>query len=163
MDARHQYKKTGTQNVVPQNQIKVFDFIDEITTQLDANWIITFKDTKELIFLLSSSMFSFDDSIFISEYPADGIIVEYYQEFNHTWVIKNNGNQIWKNRYLKCVNNDIIRLKASPDIIEIPTTYPGDEVHLTAHFKAQGLPGVYESYWKMMDQNHSYCFRTNGV
>ena len=158
MDARHQYKKTGTQDVISDNQLQIFDFIDEITSQLNANWIITYSDPKDLVFLVSNILFSFDDSVFISEYPADGKIVEFYEEFTHTWVIKNNGNLVWKDRHLKCDNYDVIKLKATSNIIEIPTTYPGEEVHLTAQFKASGVPGVYESYWKMVDYDGHYCF-----
>jgi len=158
MEARHQYKKTGVQNIVPKNQIAVFDFIDEVTSQVRANWIITYNNTDDLITKFASVILNFDDSVFISEYPMDGQIMEFYQTFEHTWVIKNNGNVVWMDRYLKCENNDAVHIKAIRDKVEIPITYPGNNVHLTASFKASGLEGVYESYWKMVDSDDNYCF-----
>jgi len=47
----------------------------------------------------------FDDSKFISEYPPDGINILVGNTLIKSWTIQNNGNIIWKNRYLKCIND----------------------------------------------------------
>lgn len=44
-----------------------------------------------------------DNSIFVSEEPLDGTTIPCNHVFEKKWIVRNSGNTVWKNRYLKCI------------------------------------------------------------
>lgn len=67
-----------------------------------------------------------DNSIFVSEEPLDGITIPCNHVFEKKWIVRNSGNTVWKNRYLKC--------------IEYPLCIPSGIQACSAHSFHQSLP-----------------------
>jgi hypothetical protein len=82
----------------------------------------------------------------------------FYQDFKHQWKIKNMGTVTWENRYLECINQSDIRIKAKNKIIKIPKVKPGDEVYLITEFNSRGIEGDYDALWEMKDIDGNLCF-----
>jgi hypothetical protein len=102
-------------------------------------------------------------------YPGDSLrlvegkstpihIVGFYEKFEHTWVVENNGSVTWRDRWLECTNSDVMKVKSANTRIDISTTKPGNEASLSAQFDARGFEGTHESVWEMKDEKGQLCF-----
>jgi len=99
-----------------------------------------------------------DDILLVSELPAQYHVVGFYEAFEHTWEVKNNGTVTWEGRQLECINQAATRIKALNTTIAIPKTKPGDNIRLTVQYNARGFEGEFESIWKMKDHIGRLCF-----
>lgn len=99
-----------------------------------------------------------DDFILVSVNPLESHVVGFYHIFEHQWILKNNGTVIWENRYLECVNQAEIRIRALNKIVSIPKTRPGENAVIKVQFDSRGFEGKYESIWEMKDINGTLCF-----
>ncbi len=110
----------------------------------------------------------------------DNCIVSVNRKFTKEWDIQNTGRQIWRNRRLVCVDDQLevhMRPNQSSDRkdgfqapatqrclipaqteLAIPDTCPGEAVRLTVDFTAPPFPCSTISYWKMVDENGAFCF-----
>ena len=102
------------------------------------------------------------DSAFVLEFqPARAYTKKCYDRFDHTWVIRNAGNQMWRNRKLVFVNQASVKPRADTNCIVIPDTSPGKDIKITTSFDARGSEGHYESLWVMLDSEGNDCFPNN--
>lgn len=99
-----------------------------------------------------------DDFTLVTESPLGEHEVGFYNNFEHQWIIKNNGQVNWENRYLECVNHKEIRIRPINEIIDIPKIKPGEIATLSVQFDSRGFEGKYESIWEMKDANGNSCF-----
>ena len=99
-----------------------------------------------------------DNSFFVSEYPADGGLFALGSEIRHTWILKNIGSVVWEDRHLGCINGIALGYSKDSLNVDIPTTQPGEEVHLTIHMITPPDEGSYELYWKVMDKDNNLLF-----
>lgn len=108
---------------------------------------------KENHFLLPEDREKKDLSLFLSEYPPDMGVYYPGEEITHTWILKNAGEVLWKNRYLEC---DAVHFDAGEKNrkINLPeVVYPGDVISPTVKFCAPDIPGAYRMNWKMKESN----------
>lgn len=83
-------------------------------------------------------------------FPLGGI-------FEKSWTVRNEGNIVWKNRYLKCVEYAEGSFFPIEKKIKIPRVYPGDEITFTVKYIAK-VEGDYRSRWKMCDKQGRYIY-----
>ena len=107
----------------------------------------------------SNAPYYFGDAFsVISESPEVRHTLSFYQDFEHEWTIKNTGKVTWESRYLECINQSDIRIKAKSKFIKIPKIKPGDEICLKAEFDSRGFEGDYNALWEMKDIDGNLCF-----
>lgn len=113
-----------------------------------------------------------DESVFVRDVTfADGALVLPGQKFTKTWEIQNVGLVPWENRFLKCIDEQIIvhtlrgetlalahNLTPSALRIPVPYTAPGALVQLSVEFTAPEPPGTVLSYWKTEFSEGGLCF-----
>lgn len=104
-----------------------------------------------------------DDILLDEDLPSRCHTVEFYEKFEHTWVVKNNGKVTWNRRRLEYTNQALTRVKALNSSIELPQVKPGNTVRLTAQFDARGFEGTYELIWEMKDDIGRLCFPDKSV
>jgi hypothetical protein len=93
------------------------------------------------------------------------------QIFEKIWEIQNTGKVEWKERFLQCMDEDIVSVNNDERTpvyslmlfplemkIPIPTTKPGKTVQIAVTFRAPAFPCTTISYWKMVDHNGDICF-----
>ena len=105
---------------------------------------------------------SFDDSVFVSESPYDGVTIPVGKIFHKSWTIKNNGNVIWENRTLRCVEYVDNYFFPMEDTINIPKTMPNQTVTLKVRYKVLAQ-GDYHSKWKMFDENNNIVYPNKNI
>lgn len=105
-------------------------------------------------------------------YPGDGAYVldflpariylkKCYEQFDHTWVIRNMGNQTWRDRKLVFINHAKVRPRANSNCIDIQDVAPGKDIKITTSFDTRGFEGRYECLWEMQDSEGNDCFPNN--
>ena len=112
-----------------------------------------------------------DESVFIQETIPDGTLVLFNQKFTKTWELQNVGRVPWENRYLQCVDEEIVvytrtgeALKIAQNLIPsvkripVPCTAPGATVKLSVEFTAPAMPCACISYWRSVFADGSLCF-----
>lgn len=112
-----------------------------------------------------------DQSAFVQETIPDGTLVLYRERFTKTWELQNVGRVPWENRYLQCVDEEIVvytrtgeALKIAENLIPtvkripVPYTASGATVKLSVEFTAPAMPGTCISYWKSVFEDGSLCF-----
>ena len=103
-----------------------------------------------------------DDSVFISEYPSDGITIPVGKIFKKSWTVKNAGNTIWEKRTLRCVeyvNDHFFPVKPA---IKIPKTLPNQIITLKVEYYVLA-EGDYHSKWKMYDKNNNIIYPEKNI
>ncbi len=94
------------------------------------------------------------------------------EHFVKTWLIQNIGEEVWKNRYYRCIDDQLeissrtalrppsTRQGLKPDqaTIPIPETPPNQTVEISIGFTAPDYPATIISYWKMFDETGEMCF-----
>ena len=113
-----------------------------------------------------------DHSAFVQDVTcADGSLVLVGQRFSKTWELQNVGKVIWENRFLRCVDEEVMIYTRSgetllvanslvPDKTQVPVPYtkPGDKVQVTVEFTAPNQPCTVMSYWKTVFEDGTHCF-----
>jgi hypothetical protein len=84
--------------------------------------------------------------------------VAFYKKITHTWVIHNMGKVTWKDRCLKCMDEEDVSIRPSKRVIPIQTVEPNKIVKLSVDFDSRGKENKAISVWKMMDANNQDCF-----
>lgn len=129
-------------------------------------------DELPVIPLIKQRRMRGDQSAFIHETIPDGTMVLYQQRFTKTWKIQNVGKVPWENRYLQCMDEEIVVytrtggevLKIAESLIPtvkripVPYTAPGATVQLSVEFTAPTMPGTCISYWKSVFEDGTLCF-----
>jgi transcriptional regulator with XRE-family HTH domain len=113
-----------------------------------------------------------DKSVFVRDitYP-DGDIVHVGTRFTKTWEVQNVGTIPWENRFLQCVDDELVVYAKTGELLKIteplkpvvlriavPTTEPGATVRISAEFDAPSIPCTCISYWKSVFEDGSPCF-----
>jgi transcriptional regulator with XRE-family HTH domain len=94
-----------------------------------------------------------DHTTFIKDVTIpDGTSIPVNTEFVKTWRVKNSGNVVWKNRYLKRMTPASELLCSSPAMVLIPETQPGEVVDISVTFMTPHLPGSCRTDWKTSDE-----------
>jgi len=101
----------------------------------------------------------------------DGTLVRPHECFTKTWEVQNVGQVAWENRYLQCVDEEILvygrsgetlslaaNLQPATSRICVPFTPPGGTVQLSVNFTAPESPGTVLSYWKTVFEDGTLCF-----
>ncbi len=117
--------------------------------------ILTYFKAKKI--LKQQKQPNYDDSLFISEMPYDGISVPINKIFKKSWTIKNNGNIVWKGRILRCVEFAGDCFYPVNNEIKVPTTLPGEIITLSVEYHVKQL-GNYRSKWKMYDKENNEIY-----
>lgn len=113
-----------------------------------------------------------DESVFIRDITySDGELVLPDQTFIKTWEVQNVGKVAWENRYMQCMDEEIVVSTRSGEILKlaqslrpastrfaVPYTKPGETVRLSMQFTAPHIPGTVVSYWKSVFEDGSLCF-----
>jgi transcriptional regulator with XRE-family HTH domain len=113
-----------------------------------------------------------DQSAFVRDvtYP-DGELVLPGQRFLKVWELQNVGEVPWDNRWLRCVDEELVvysrsgellrlaqNLTPSVQAIRVPRTLPGQTVQLCVEFTAPLHPGTVMSYWRSTHDDGQLCF-----
>ncbi len=113
-----------------------------------------------------------DQSAFIGESIPDGTLVLCGQRFIKTWELQNVGRVAWENRYLQCMDDELIVIDRRTGLpltinenlipavsrMPVPYTLPGSTVKLSIAFTAPRMPCTCISYWKSIFADGSLCF-----
>jgi len=102
------------------------------------------------------------DSAYVIEFhPARVYSKKCYEQFDHTWFIRNTGTQTWHSRKLVFINYADVRPRVGTRSIDIPDTAPGRDIKITTSFDTRGFEGHYECIWEMQDSEGNDCFPNN--
>lgn len=103
---------------------------------------------------------SIDRSEFIADVTIpDGTIMKPGEEFTKIWEIRNSGNVIWSNRYLKRLGAlSGSALITSKSRVKIPKTLPGERVEIAVKLKAPEVATTTTAMWKMTFSDGRLCF-----
>jgi Ig-like domain from next to BRCA1 gene len=101
----------------------------------------------------------------------DGAMVLPEQTFTKTWSLQNVGTVPWENRYLQCIDEEVVvttragevlkmaeNLKPHSQRVTVPYTKPGDLVQISVNFTAPSKPATVVSYWKSVFEDGTQCF-----
>lgn len=113
-----------------------------------------------------------DQSGFVRDITfPDGSLVFPGERFVKSWEIQNIGNVPWENRFLICIDEEIIVATRSGETVNIahsliptvkrvpvPFTAPGEMTVVSVEFTAPDSPGTVLSYWKSVFADGSLCF-----
>jgi len=88
----------------------------------------------------------------------DGTAIPVNTEFVKTWRVRNVGNVVWKDRYLKRITPASDLLCSSPAMVPIPETAPGEIVDISVTFVTPHLPGSCRTDWKTADDRGNLYF-----
>ena len=100
-----------------------------------------------------------DNTLFIKDVTIpDGTSIPVNTTFVKTWRVKNVGNVVWKDRYLKRMTPLSNLICSSPAMVPIPETYPGETIDISVTFKTPHLPGSCRTDWKTSDYRGNLYF-----
>lgn len=100
-----------------------------------------------------------DKTLFIKDVTIpDGTSVPVNTTFVKTWRVKNDGNVVWKDRYLKRMTPLSSHICSSPAMVPIPETQPGETIDISVTFKTPHLPGSCRTDWKTSDRKGNLFF-----
>jgi DNA-binding XRE family transcriptional regulator len=97
------------------------------------------------------------------ESVPNGMLTAPNQTVVMSYILQNSGTGIWPGRRLKCINvppvaSEMPALFPDPDTIDLPLLEPGSTHEIHIKLKTPSVPGMYVSYWKLMDENDVPCF-----
>lgn len=119
-------------------------------------WVTNVKDVSEIVKILDEQLNNLDASKFISENPPDGKYILNCEKTTKTWVIKNNGNILWKDRYMYEIEGNE-NFKPFSKKITMPDIRPGEEYIFSVEYECK-KSGDFYSCWKMFYNNGEKCF-----
>ena len=131
-------------------------FVERISNE---KWRFIANDKCEIFENLQSILNELDSSTYVGEWPSDCIIVSKGTVFTKSWTIKNTGNQVWKNRYMKHIV-PATNMVPFRDKIEMPEVRPDEEYEFKVSYTVK-KEGVTHSRWKMYNENGQECFSSN--
>jgi len=100
-----------------------------------------------------------DKTLFIKDVTIpDGTSIPVNTTFVKTWRVKNIGNVVWKDRYLKRITPLSTHICSSPAMVPIPETKPGETIDISVTFKTPHLPGSCHTDWKTSDDRGNLYF-----
>lgn len=100
-----------------------------------------------------------DSTSFIRDVTIpDGTSIPVDTTFVKTWRVKNTGQLVWKDRYLKRTTPKSDLVCSSPAMVPIPETAPGETVDISVTFTTPHLPGSCRTDWKSSDKNGNLHF-----
>lgn len=100
-----------------------------------------------------------DKTLFIKDVTIpDGTSIPVNTTFVKTWRVKNIGNVVWKDRYLKRITPLSTHICSSPAMVPIPETQPGETIDISVTFKTPHLPGSCRTDWKTSDDRGNLYF-----
>lgn len=100
-----------------------------------------------------------DSTQFIKDVTIpDGTSIPINTTYVKTWRVKNTGDVVWKDRYLKRVTPHSKLLCSSPTMIPIPETAPGETVDISVTFVTPHIPGSCRTDWKSADRKGNFHF-----
>ena len=100
-----------------------------------------------------------DRTLFIKDVTIpDGTSMPVNTTFVKTWRVKNVGNVVWKDRYLKRMTPASELICSSPALVPIPETAPGETIDISVTFKTPHLPGSCRTDWKTSDDRGNLFF-----
>lgn len=100
-----------------------------------------------------------DKTLFIKDVTIpDGTAIPVNTTFEKTWRVKNIGNVVWKDRYLKRMTPASNLICSSPAMVPIPETQPGETIDITVTFRTPHLPGSCRTDWKTSDDRGNLYF-----
>ena len=100
-----------------------------------------------------------DSTLFIKDVTIpDGTSIPINTRYEKIWRVKNTGTVIWKNRYLKRVTPASDLVCASPAMVPIPETLPGQTINISVTFMTPHLPGSCRTDWKTSDKRGNLYF-----
>lgn len=111
--------------------------------------------------ILNSYPLIHGDKAIVSTPPAlQKYVLNTWTQFEHTWVIQNCGEIIWRNRFLRLISSESDRLRRLDDSsdIPIPLTPPRAFAKLKATFQTRGYEGKETTHWIMVDDTGADCF-----
>ncbi len=85
-------------------------------------------------------------------------VVDFYENFTHTWKLHNTGKVAWLGRKLICKNEDAITPCVAQRSIDIPDTAPNGRAAVSVEFDARGCEDSFVSEWTIVDQDGKECF-----
>jgi transcriptional regulator with XRE-family HTH domain len=102
----------------------------------------------------------------------DGSLVNAEASFVKTWEVQNAGRTAWDERFLQCMDEEVVvvgagsgeewgvlpKLMPESRRIPVPFTPPGAVVRLSVAFRAPAIPSTCISYWKSVDADGHLCF-----
>jgi transcriptional regulator with XRE-family HTH domain len=101
----------------------------------------------------------------------DGELVFPNERFTKTWEMHNVGKVTWENRFLQCMDEEIVTFTRTgetlrlannliPTVTRVPVPFcaPGQTVQLSVELTAPDAPGTVLSYWKSVFEDGSLCF-----
>lgn len=100
-----------------------------------------------------------DKTLFIEDVTIpDGTPIPVNTTFVKTWRVKNIGNVVWKDRYLKRMTPASDLICSSPAMVPIPETEPGETIDISVTFQTPHLPGSCRTDWKASDDRGNLFF-----
>lgn len=81
-----------------------------------------------------------------------------YTPIEHEWVFANIGTVPWIDRSLVFANQKDVRVRATCNKIDIPTTLPGEKVSVKVRLDPRHFDCVSECIWEMVDNQGNNCF-----
>jgi hypothetical protein len=120
--------------------------LEEVQRDPRHKHVLFWRDREELERTLRKEVFTFDDSILVSQTVPDGAAVAAGSTFEQTWELENIGFRTWVERTLTEFASGCI--EPAEQRIPVPHTVPGERIRLTATFTAPGRPGTCRSVWK---------------
>lgn len=128
----------------------IYALVDVHVNELYRNFLLNVK--------LDAKKMENDQSVFISEFPADGKMFFEGDIIEHTWVIQNRGTVVWNNRCCECLNPEIVSCNSNLCLSMPEKVYPGEIISLKVSFQAPERLGNYELMWKMKNERDEFCF-----
>jgi DNA-binding XRE family transcriptional regulator len=113
-----------------------------------------------------------DRTAFVADVTfPDGALVLPNQAFTKTWEVQNTGKVAWENRYLQCMDEEIVVTTRTGEVlgigsnliphtqrIPVPFTKPGDSVRMSVNFIAPKQQMTVLSYWRSVFEDGTLCF-----
>lgn len=100
-----------------------------------------------------------DKTLFIEDVTIpDGTPILVNTTFEKTWRVKNIGNVVWRDRYLRRMTPLSELICSSPAMVPIPETHPGETIDISVTFKTPHLPGSCRTDWKTSDERGNLYF-----
>lgn len=81
-----------------------------------------------------------------------------YTPIEHEWLLSNTGSVPWVDRNLVFVNSNGVRVRASCNILSVPTTLPGEQVSVKVQLDPRHFDCISECIWEMVDKQGNNCF-----
>lgn len=155
-DAYCSWRRGEPQSYVPDDQLGLFDLLDESQATKRNKWLFFWSGVHDIETQIEAGLFHHDESKFVADVTVpDGTTVEVGERFEKVWELENAGFVTWHGRWLREENpgNGLVPENA---MVRIAHTEPGNAVQIAVRFQAPKYPATCESLWKMVDASGRY-------